>query len=134
MQRSDFDAYLERFHARDYEAVLAYYADDLEVSFAGYTFRTKDEVRGFYKFFHAYVNETIQYDAHASSGDFMAIEARVLLECYRDLTAEALAGQGLERIVSLPAGAKITIPQFIHYHFRDGKIVKVHCVVSGEPY
>lgn len=134
MDRAAFDEYLRKFHARDYEAVLAYYADNLEVSFAGYTFKTKDEVRAFYAFFHSYVTETIQCDSHASSGDFMAIEARVKLECFKELTQDALNAQGLDRIVSLPAGAVITIPQFIHYHFRDGKIVKVDCVVSGDPY
>lgn len=134
MDRASFDKYLEKFHARDYEAILAYYADDLEVAFAGYVFRTKDEVRAFYAFFHSYVTETINYDAHASSGDFMAIEARVRLECFRELTQDALNAQGLERIVSLPAGAAITIPQFIHYHFKGGKIAKVECVVSAPPY
>lgn len=134
MDRGAFDTYLQKFHARDYEAVLDYYADDLEVGFAGYVFTTKQHVREFYAFFHTYVKETIQLDRFCSGGDMMACEARVKLECFKDLSQDALNAQGLDRIVSLSAGQVITIPQFIHYTLRDGKFTKVECVVSAPPY
>lgn len=134
MDRSAFEAYLQKFHARDYDAILDYFSDDLQVAFAGYVFTTKDEVRNFYDFFHSYVKETIQLDRFAFGGDLMAIEARVKLECFRDLTQDALNAQGLDRIVSLSAGQTVTIPQFIHYTIRDGKFTKVECVVSAPPY
>ena len=134
MNRQALDAYLERFHAKDYEAVLAHYTDPLEVGFAGYVFTTKDQVRGFYNFFHSYVTETIQVDRHVADAETMAIEARVRLECFRDLTQDILDAQGLDRIVTLQAGQTITIPQFIHYHLDNGKIRKVECVVSAPPY
>lgn len=134
MDRAALDEYLRKFHARDYDAILDYYADDLRVGFAGYVFTTKDQVRKFYKFFHSYVTETIQLDRFASGGDLVAIEARVKLECFKDLTQDALNAQGLDRIVSLSAGQTVTIPQFIHYTITDGKFTKVECVVSAPPY
>lgn len=134
MNRAALERYLERFHARDYDAVLDYYTDPLEVAFAGYVFRTKDEVRRFYGFFHSYVKETIQLDRFVGDDQMVAIEVRVRLECFKDLTQDALNAEGLERIVALTAGQTVTIPQFIHYTLKGGKFTKVECVVSGPPY
>lgn len=133
MDRSAFDQYLETFNARDYDGVLAYYAEPFEVSFAGYVFTTRDELRKFYAFFHQYVDERILVDRFVSDDTMIAMEARVRLEATADLTQEALNAQGLDRIVALQKGQVVTIPQFIHYTLKDGKIVKAECVVSGPP-
>ncbi len=134
MDRSAFDRYLETFNARDYDAVLDYYAEPFAVSFAGYTFTTKDELRKFYAFFHRYVDERIVIQRFVSDATMIAMEANVRLEATADLTPEALAEQGLDRIVALQKGQVVTIPQFIHYTLKDGKITKAECVVSGPPF
>ncbi len=133
MDRRDYDAYLERFNARDYEGVLAFYGDDIEISFAGYSFRTKAQVRDFYAFFHQYVREEIEITRFVSDEATIAMEATVRLTGLKPLTREVLAEHGLERLVGPPPGETIEIPQFIHYHLKDGKLAKALCAVFEPP-
>jgi hypothetical protein len=133
MHRADYERYLQQFNARDYDGVLAFFADHFELVFAGYVFRTKEEVRRFYAFLHSYVNESVTVHSFISDGRMVALEADVRLEGIRDLTPEILAEHGYERIVGLKAGQVVTIPQFIHYHLEDGKIVKALCAVYEPP-
>ena len=44
-----------------------------------------------------------------------------------------LEAAGYTRLVTLPAGAVVEIPQFIHYHLREGKIVKAVCTIVEPP-
>lgn len=129
--RALFDRYLERFNARDYEFVLAHYAEHFELRFAGYVLRSKQEVHGFYCFFHQYVRESIRIDAFVASDDMIAIEAVVRLEGLRPMPEGAASAAGFERIIAPPVGQVVELPQFIHYHQRDGKFVKVLCVVAS---
>ena len=128
--RAVFDRYLEKFNARDYEFILAHYADQFELRFAGYVLRSKQDVLGFYRFFHQYVRETIRVDAFVASDDMIAIEAVVRLEGLRAMPKEAATAAGFERIIAPPVGQIVELPQFIHYHLRDGKFVKALCVIA----
>jgi SnoaL-like domain len=133
MDRAAYDRYVERFNARDYDAVLAHFADAFELVFAGHVFRTKDEVRRFYEFLHRHLIETITVQAFVSNESMVAMEADVRLEGLEDITPEALVEQGLEGLVPLRKGEVIIIPQFIHYHLSDGKIVRALCAVFEPP-
>lgn len=130
IDRKAYEQYLAKFNARDYEGVLAYFAEDFEICFAGYTFRGKADFMRFYGFFHDYVNESIRLDALACSDELLAIEGRVRLEAKTDLTPAMLAEQGLERIFPLQAGQVVEMNQFIHYRLEHGKFVNVVCVVA----
>jgi len=135
MNRSDYDAYLRAFNARDYDAVLAHFAEPFELVFAGYVFRTKEEVRRFYEFLHAYVAESVTVHSFVSDGRMVALDADVRLEGLADLTPELLAERGLERIVPIGRGQVVTIPQFIHYHLDgEGRIVRALCAVYEPPH
>jgi hypothetical protein len=134
MTRDDYDRYLEAFNARDYDAVLAHFAEEFELAFAGYVFRTKEEVRRFYAFLHAYVAESVIVHHFVSDGRMVALEADVRLEGLADLTPEVLAAHGYMRIATLQRGQVVTIPQFIHYHLDEqGKIVRALCAVFDPP-
>jgi hypothetical protein len=134
MDRAAYDRYLGHFNARDYDAVLDHFAERFELVFAGYVFRSKEEVRRFYAFLHRYVKESVTVHSFVSDGKMVAMEADIRLEGVDDLTPEMLAEQGLERIVPVPKGQVITIPQFIHYHLEDGKIVRALCAVYEPPH
>ena len=133
MNRADYDRYLQLFNARDYDGVLAHFADSFELVFAGYVFRTREEVKRFYAFLHDHVKESVTVKHFVADENMAALEADVRLEGIHDVTPEMLAQQGLERIVPIRKGQVITIPQFIHYHFKDGKIVKALCAVFEPP-
>ena len=129
MDRVAYDQYLKQFNARNYEAVLAYYAPRFEITFAGYSLRSREAVRAFYTFLHQYVRESIVVHAFVSSSSMVCLEARVRLEGLRPLTPQAARDAGFERLM-VPAVAEVVeIPQFIHYHLEDGKIVKALCAV-----
>lgn len=134
MNRADYDRYVERFNARDYDAVLAHFASEFELVFAGYVFRTPAEVRRLYAFLHDHVRESVSVRAFVSDARMVALEADVTLTAIKDMTPEVLAAQGLDRLVSLKSGTVAVIPQFIHYHLNEsGRIVRALCAVYEPP-
>jgi hypothetical protein len=133
VDRASYQRYLDAFHARDYDAVLSFYAERFELVFAGYLFRTPAELRQLYGFLHSYIEESMTVRAYVGDERMAALEADVRLEAVRDLTQEALAARGLHRLVTLRAGDVVVIPQFIHYHFEHGKIVRALCAIYEPP-
>jgi hypothetical protein len=133
MDRAAYERYLALFNARDYEAVLAHFTDDLEVVFAGYALRSKQQVRDFYAFLHSHVREEIAVTRYLSDGSTIALEAAVRLTGIKPLTPEILAEKGFARLVAPPVGVTVEIPQFIHYHLKDGKFAKAYCAVFEPP-
>lgn len=133
MDRAAYDRYVECFNARDYDAVLSHFADRFELAFVGHVFRTPEEVRRFYNFLHDHVVETVIVKAFVSNETMVALEADVRIEAKQDVTAEALAAQGLEGLVTMKKGDVVVIPQFIHYHLENGKIVRALCAVYEPP-
>lgn len=133
MNRETYENYLKLFNDRHYDKFLAYYHDDLSLVFAGHEFTSKTAVKDFYGFFHAYVKEHIELKAFVGDADMIAIEANVRLEAMETLSEEALRQQSLDNLVPLQKGQVIEIPQFIHYHLRDGRIFKALCSVFQPP-
>jgi hypothetical protein len=134
MDRAAYDRYLGLFNQRQYDAILDHFADSFELVFAGYVFRNRAEVIRFYTFFHAHVTETVTVHHFLSGPDMVALEADVRVEAYRDMTAATLEAQGLARIPPLQQGQVLVMPQFIHYHLRDGKIIRALCAVFEPPH
>ena len=58
-----YGRYLKYFNARNYDGVLLHFADAFDLSFSGYHFRTKEEVRRFSLFFLEHVDEAIDLKA-----------------------------------------------------------------------
>lgn len=133
MDRKAYDRYLERFNARDYDAVLDHFAPRFEVSFGGYCLRTPSELRKFYGFLHHYVRESITVDEYLSNGSMIAIEARVRLEGLRELPRETATDAGFGDLLVPAAGQVVVIPQFIHYHLSQGKFTKALCAIYQPP-
>jgi hypothetical protein len=127
MTREEFDIYLEKFNARDYNGFLDYYTEPFELIHAGGRFTTREEVLKSYAFLHRYLKETIIVDHFVSDGKMIAMEARVRIEGIVDLTPEILAASDYPGFKPLKAGQVVEIPQFIHYHLVNGKFSKVEC-------
>ncbi len=130
MNRSEFEAYLDCFNARDYEKAKKYFADDLVLKFAGYEIVGKDGFSRFYEFFHHYVIEEVIIQQFSGDEDNVIIDVKVRLEAKQDLTPEILAEKGYERLGALNQGDVREIPQFIHYCIEDGKFKEIHCVIK----
>lgn len=133
MERSIFDAYLSMFNTKDYDGLLQFWDDECIVEFAGYKFNSKQEFRNFYKFLHAYLNETILVDAYLSDDKNLMIEARVRIEGIKAITPEEHKASGFENMMLPSLGQIIEIPQFIHYKLKNGKFKSVICAISEQP-
>ena len=129
MTRADYEEYLRRFNARDYDGVFDYYGPDAELSFFGVTLRSRDELKRFYGFLHAYASERITLERFAASDDLVALEAVVRIEGLRDLDAATLAAHGYDGLHPIRAGEVIEMRQMIHYHLRDGRFSSVRCAI-----
>ena len=129
MDRTAYDHYLACFNARDYDAVLAHYAEEFVLEFGGLCFTRKQQVKDFYAFLHSYLDESITVQAFVSDGAMVALEGIVRIEGRVELTAEVLAEAGYAGLFPLAAGAVLHIPQYIHYHLRDGLIVRAGCAL-----
>ena len=125
--RQDFDLYLKRFNSRDYQGFQDYFADKFEMIHVGGNLKSREEVMKFYRFLHSYIKETVMVDRLVMDEDMIAMEARVQIEGIRELTPQAVAASDYPRLKPLKVGEKAIIPQFIHYHLANGKIVKVEC-------
>ena len=129
MDRAAYDRYLAFFNARNYDAVLAHYADEFVLEFGGLRFTRKQQVKDFYAFLHAYLDESITVQAFVSDGTMVALEGIVRVEGRVELTAAALAEAGYPGLFPLAVGAVLHIPQYIHSHLRDGLIVRAGCAL-----
>jgi len=125
--RKDFDLYLKKFNSRDYPGFLSYFAGKFEMIHVGGNLKSREDVMKFYKFLHHYIKETVMVDRLVMDEHMIAMEARVQIEGVRELTPQAVAASGYPRLKPLKVGEKAVIPQFIHYHVVNGKIVKVEC-------
>ncbi len=125
--RKDFDVYLAKFNSRDYQGFLDYYADKFEMIHVGGNLKSREEVMKFYNFLHRYIKETVIVDRLVMDQNTIAMEARVRIEGIKELTPEMVAASDYPRLKPLKVGETAIIPQFIHYHIVNGKIVKVEC-------
>lgn len=133
MKREAYERYLELFNAKDYDGVLSHFAPEFEIVFAGHVFRTPDQVRRFYAFMHAHVEERIDLKAFISNDDMIALEADVWLKGLKPVSPEDAARAGVAGLLLPAPGQEIVIPQFIHYHLKNGKFAKALCAVFQPP-
>ncbi|HSI56142.1 MAG TPA: nuclear transport factor 2 family protein [Ideonella sp.] len=130
MDRTAYEHYLSLFNARNYEAVLEHFVPDFEIRVTDQIrLRGREQMLSFYSFLHEHLVEFIKLDNFAASDTLTAVEARVCLRCTKAITAQALAARGLKGMFAMEAGQELEVPQYLHYHLKDGKITDVVCVV-----
>jgi len=128
--RADYEAYAKAFNARDYDAVFDFYAENPRMEFFGVKITTREQLKEFYRFLHAYVKETVTIERIAVSDELAAVEGVVRIEGTADLTREALDARGLQQFFPIARGEVQELRQYIHYHLQDGKIASVGCTLA----
>lgn len=129
MTREDYERYAAAFNARDYDAVYDFYAPGAHLTFFGVDLATRDAFKRFYGFLHSHVDESLTIERFAASNELVALEGVIRIEARRDLSAEALAAEGLDQFFPIKAGEVQELRQFIHYHVSDGKFTAVSCAL-----
>jgi len=129
MNREDYDRYVTVFNAKDYDAVADFYAEPISMDFFGVKISSREALKDFYAFLHAYVKESVTILNFASSDTLTAVEGIVRVEGIADLTAEALAARGLSQFFPIKLGEVQEMRQFIFYTITRGKIAKVECAL-----
>lgn len=130
MNRTEFETYLSYFNTRDYDRAMAYFSDDVVLRFAGYNISGKTAFRGFYAFFHQYVDEEVLIRQFAGDEENVIIDALVRLKGKIPLTPSVLAESGYDRLAAPAPGEVIEIAQFIHYRIENGQFVEIRCVIK----
>jgi hypothetical protein len=77
MNRKEFEVYLDKFNARDYDGFLGYHADSFEMIHFGGSLKGREEVMKFHDFLHHYLNETVIADHFVSDDKKNPLEAQV---------------------------------------------------------
>ena len=130
MNRAGYERYLAAFNAKDYDGVCDFYAEPMNMDFFGVSIKSRDDMKRFYGFLHAYVKESVTVRNFASSETLTAVDAVVRIEAYRDLTAETLAAGGCAAFFPIKAGEVQELRQFIFYSIGEGgKIDRVECAM-----
>ncbi len=130
MNRTEFETYLSCFNSRDYDGATTYFSDDVVLRFAGYTISGKAAFRGFYAFFHQYIDEEVHIRQFAGDEENVIIDALISLKGKKPLSQAVLAEKGYNRLATPDPGEAIEISQFIHYRIENGKFVEIRCVIK----
>jgi SnoaL-like domain len=130
MNRADYDRYLAAFNTRDYDGVCDFFTEPMRMEFFGISIRSREDMKRFYRFLHAYLRESVRVLNFASSPTLMAVDAIVRLEGFRDLDQTTLAANGCGGLYPIKAGEVQEIRQFLFYTMVDGKIAKVECALG----
>jgi SnoaL-like domain len=129
VNRADYDRYLAAFNAKDYDGIADFYAEPINMDFFGVTISSRQGLKDFYSFLHAYVKESVTVLNFASSETLTAVDAIVRVEGIRNLDAPTLAAKGLDQFFPIQTSEVQQMRQFIFYTIRDGKIAKVECAL-----
>ena len=130
MNRTEFETYLSYFNARDYDRAMTYFSDNVVLRFADYIVSGKTAFRGFYAFFHQYVDEKVLIRQFAGDEENVIIDVVVRLKGIIPLPQNILAERGYGRLSVPGPGEVIEIAQFIHYRIENGKFTEIRCVIK----
>lgn len=134
MNISEYQGYLDSFNGKDYDDVLAYWADDFSVHVQGeLLFDSAPGLKNFYSFLHDHVTEEIIINSFLSDESRIFMEADVRITVNKSISEKVLKEREIKGIMPMEAGVTVDIPQFIHYHLENGKLKTAICLVSGPP-
>lgn len=126
----DYRRYVAAFNSRDYNALTAFFAEDVVLEIEGMAITGRQGIRDFYAFFHDHVREHVTLldfwpGERAAVGDVL-----IRFEGIKDLTQEMLDARGYGRMTPVPAGGSVEIEFIIIYDQRaDGLIRRIRGAV-----
>lgn len=121
--KEDYFRYIEAFNARDYATLETFFADDFALENAGFIVRGKPAFREFYKFFHAYCREQVNFKGFYPGDDAFVANVVIRFEGIDDLSPAVLEEKGYPGMTPVARGDVVDLEFFILYQLNaDGLI------------
>ena len=120
MDRARYETYLAAFNGKDYAALGAFYADDVEFVLSeerGLKFHGRQAIVDLYRPFHQAVDEHVEIVRFADGGNFLAVEV--------DAEFRPIPGQS-QSVIDLPPGKVLKVTTFAFYDLGpDDKFTRI---------
>ncbi|MBC7985995.1 MAG: nuclear transport factor 2 family protein [Sphingomonadaceae bacterium] len=130
MQEADYERYLRAFNGRDYDALVAFFTEDVTLEVNGEAMRGRQGIRDFYAMFHELVRETVTLRNFYPDDRAAMANVMIRFEGIGDLTQQMLDERGYGTMTPVPKGADFEIEFFIRYIQNDeGLIERIKCAV-----
>ena len=133
MTEDDYRRYVKAFNSRDYDALMAFFTDDVKLEVAGYAMRGKQGIRDFYRFFHDYCRETVNLKRFYESDEAAVADVVIRFEGLKDLTPELLREHATDRMTPVPKGGVAEVEFFIMYHLTPEGLIHHIRATTFEP-
>lgn len=129
MDRKRYERYLAAFNGKDYAALGAFYADDVEFVLSeerGLKFRGREAILELYRAFHQAVAERVDIVRFADGGDFLAVEVNAE---FRPLSGKT------QSVIDLPHGKVLKVVTFAFYDLGpDDRFTRIHAASYSRRY
>ncbi|HLH68734.1 MAG TPA: nuclear transport factor 2 family protein [Candidatus Dormibacteraeota bacterium] len=107
MDEAMFRHYIALFNARDYERLITFYTEDVELELPASSPRGREGIRRYYSDLHRFVRERLRIDFLLVGRDRIATELYTEFRCLHDLPTFSFK--------PLVAGEVFRCTNFVHY-------------------
>lgn len=129
MDRARYEAYVAAFNGRDYEALGAFYADDVEFILSrerGLVFHGREAILNLYRPFHQAVDEHVAIVRFAEGDGFIAAEV--------DAEFRPIPGRD-QQVIELPQGQVLKVTTFAFYDLGpDDRFTRIRACSYSRDY
>jgi len=129
MDRAKYERYLAAFNGHDYETLIEFYADDVELVISeerGLVFHGRDAIVGLYRPFHQAVYERVDLVGFADGDDFIAVE---IATEFRPLPGTS------QSVIDLPQGKVLKLETFAFYDLdADDRFTRIRAQTYSRRY
>ena len=117
MDEKDFERYLSAFNDRDYDTLVSYYDDDVQLALPATSLTGPAGIRAHYEQLHQTVREILRVDWKSLSASGVAFD------CYTEF--HALEDAPNLSMGALAKGQVLKCTNFVHSEVRNGKFVDI---------
>lgn len=115
MNETDYHRYIAAFNARDYDRLEDFFADDFVLENAGFAVRGKPAFRAFYRFFHEFCHEEVEFREFFPGRNGFVANVVIRFTGLKELSQDELDRRGYSGMTPVPVGLSVPVEFYIHY-------------------
>ncbi len=119
MNEADYHRYIAAFDARDYDTLETFFTDDFVLENAGFAVRGKTAFREFYRFFHEFCREEVEFKEFFPGQTGFVANVVITFTGLKELTQAELDRRGYPGMTAIPVGISVPLEFYIHYLLND---------------